>query len=118
MQTDMEKEKRAEAQRLIQKLAEPWKRAKDGQRRAHRLLRAWTWTPNRIVDVWKADRRIKISANELETLRALAHGAEAEGVESHLEALLARIEKSEREVVELRTRLARLEIRGAEPGAR
>ncbi len=107
--------KRAEAQRLIQKLAEPWKRAKDGKRRAYRCLK--TWTESRIHDVWTARSGASIKAYELDLLRTMVRDVEAEGVESHLEVLLARIEKSEREVVELRTRLARLEIRGSERGS-
>jgi hypothetical protein len=37
--------------------------------RAHRVLKTWTW--NRVRDVWHADPRISVSADELDQLRNL-----------------------------------------------
>jgi hypothetical protein len=37
--------------------------------RAHRVLKTWTW--NRVHDVWHADPRIRVSAEELDQLRKL-----------------------------------------------
>ncbi|MGJ5022349.1 hypothetical protein [Bradyrhizobium oligotrophicum] len=53
------------------------------------------WSPGRIKDVWYRDPRIRVRAEEVEQLRALARPADA-------------IEASD-ELTELRTRVSRLE---------
>jgi hypothetical protein len=45
--------------------------------RAHRVLNTWTW--NRVRDVWHADPRIKVSADELNQLRKLARARNDSG---------------------------------------
>jgi hypothetical protein len=69
----------AEASFLVRRIAEPCPAgdsAKAAIARAHRRLK--TWTHNRVVDVWKSDRRIKISADEIEQLRIVARMKEEE----------------------------------------
>jgi hypothetical protein len=87
-----------EAQSLIRSLAEPAPAAdkvKAAIRRAHRKLP--TWTPNRVRDVWNADRRISIRGAEIDELRAAV-------------AARKREEKAaSNELREFRERLARLE---------
>lgn len=87
---------RVEAQSLIRSLAEPCP-AGDSVKAA--IVRAWrklpNWTFNRVIDVWKADPRIAIKADEIDQLRSVARKRE-EKAASH-------------ELTELRERLARLE---------
>lgn len=110
MSTQSRIEKLEEAQCLIRKLAEPWHSAKEGKLRASRVLK--DFTASRIHDLWTASKRASVGAGELDILRAIANkGAKSEAVD--IRSLVARLEKSEREVVELRIRLARLEIRSA-----
>ncbi|QOZ15927.1 hypothetical protein XI02_13775 [Bradyrhizobium sp. CCBAU 21365] len=61
-----------------------------------RLQRKLTgWSPGRIRDVWYRDRRVRIRAEEVEQLRALAKSRSESG--------------SRDELTELRNRIARLE---------
>src|SRR5215470_18089442 len=62
----------AEASSLVRQLALPAPAAdstKAAISRAHRVLKTWTW--NRVRDVWHADPRIRVSADELDQLRNL-----------------------------------------------
>jgi hypothetical protein len=62
----------AEASSLVRQLALPapaGDTAKSAISRAHRVLKTWTW--NRVRDVWHADPRISVSADELHQLRNL-----------------------------------------------
>lgn len=62
----------AEASSLVRQLALPAPAAdstKAAISRAHRVLKTWTW--NRVRDVWHADPRISVSADELDQLRNL-----------------------------------------------
>ncbi|PDT74138.1 hypothetical protein [Bradyrhizobium sp. C9] len=62
-----------------------------------RLQRKLTgWSPGRIRDVWYRDRRVRIRAEEVEQLRALAPPAQNAGTDDAL--------------TELRSRIARLEL--------
>jgi hypothetical protein len=45
--------------------------------RAHRILKTWTW--NRVRDVWHADPRISVSADELDQLRNLVRDRKYKG---------------------------------------
>lgn len=84
----------AEAAALIRRVAEP-RPVGDSTKAA--MLRAWrrlgTWTFNRVKDVWKADQRIRVRAEEMDQLRA-ATRADKDAVD---------------ELAELRARIARLE---------
>lgn len=85
----------AEAQTLIRALAEPspaGEKIKAALRRVSRKLP--NWSNNRIRDVWNADERIRIRADELDELR---------------EANRANEKAAKNELVSLRERLARLE---------
>lgn len=88
----------AEASFLIRQLAEPippGDSVKAGLSRAYRRLEGWTF--NRVRDVWHADHRIRISAEELAHLRNVAK---------------AKAEDADRdEFSELRTRISILEHR-------
>ena len=64
-----------EAQSLIREIGGPG-RTKAALFRASMRLR--TWTHNRIRDVYNADRRIKISADELRELQAAARANKIE----------------------------------------
>ena len=62
----------AEASSLVRQLALPapaGDTTKFAISRAHRALKTWTW--NRVRDVWHADPRISVSAEELDQLRNL-----------------------------------------------
>jgi hypothetical protein len=62
----------AEASSLVRRLASPapvGDTTKAAISRAHRTLKTWTW--NRVRDVWHADPRIRVSADELDQLRNL-----------------------------------------------
>lgn len=87
---------RVEAQSLIRVLAEPCP-AGDSVKAA--MLRAWrklpNWTFNRVIDVWKADPRIAIKADEMDQLRRIAKRREEKAASN--------------ELAELRSRLTRLE---------
>lgn len=85
----------AEAQTLIRALAEPspaGESIKAALRRVGRKLPQWS--SNRVRDVWNADERIRIRADELDELR---------------EANRANEKAAKNELVSLRERLARLE---------
>lgn len=84
-----------EAQSLIRALAEPspaGESIKAALRRVSRKLPHWS--SNRVRDVWNADERIRIRADELDELR---------------EANRANEKAAKNELVSLRERLARLE---------
>lgn len=84
-----------EAQTLIRALAEPspaGESIKAALRRVGRKLP--NWSNNRVRDVWNADDRIRIRADELDELRAAKNQNE---------------KAAKNELVSLRERLARLE---------
>jgi hypothetical protein len=88
----------AEASLLIRGLSEPCPagdKVKAAQGRVARKLNGRSWTANRIREVWKADRRLSISGEEIDELRAAMRAQkEAAGA---------------REFEELRSRLVRVE---------
>jgi hypothetical protein len=87
----------AEASFLLRRVAEP-RPAGDSVKTA--LSRAWRrlpgWSFNRIRDVWHADARIKISADELDQLRRTARQDKAEDARQAIREareLIARLEQ-------------------------
>jgi hypothetical protein len=69
-----------EASELIRRLAlpvPPGDTTKAAISRAHRILKTWTW--NRVRDVWHADPRISLSADELDQLRNLVRDRKYKG---------------------------------------
>jgi hypothetical protein len=69
-----------EAQSLVRDLAKPCPpgdKTKAAIRRAYR--RIGCWTQNRVRDVWYADRRIAVSGDEINHLRAVAAARRREG---------------------------------------
>ncbi|MCW2112494.1 hypothetical protein QIH87_14180 [Bradyrhizobium elkanii] len=63
----------------------------------HRLQRKLTgWSAGRIRDVWYRDERVRLRAEEVEQLRALAEPAHATGTENELSELRNRIARLER----------------------
>ncbi len=86
-----------EAQGLVRSLAEPrpaGDKIKEALRRAARKLPQWS--PNRVRDVWNADERVRVRAEELEELRVAARVTKEERAAGH-------------ELAELRNRIGRLE---------
>lgn len=86
----------AEASILVRQIAEPrpvGDSVKAAMGRAHRALRGWTF--NRVRDVWHADHRIKISADEMAQLRAAVHAAKEESRDPEIAELRARIAYTE-----------------------
>ena len=62
-----------------------------------RLQRKLTgWSPGRIRDVWYRDRRVRIRAEEVEQLRALAEPPQNAGTDNELTELRNRIARLER----------------------
>lgn len=94
----------AEATSLIRLLSEPCPagdKVKAAQGRVARKLKGLSWTANRIREVWKGDVRLRISAEEIDELRAAARiRKEANGAD---------------ELSELRERVALLEAALARP---
>lgn len=68
----------AQAQELLLKVAGPQPGVKRLLLCAHRKLAPHGWTFNRVRDVYHRDKRIKIGADEIETLRALAKQSDDE----------------------------------------
>src|SRR5262249_2999373 len=69
-----------EASELVRRLALPapaGDTTKAAISRAHRILKTWTW--NRVRDVWHADPRISVSADELDQLRNLVRDRKYKG---------------------------------------
>jgi hypothetical protein len=86
----------AEASFLLRRVAEP-RPAGDSVKAA--LSRAWRrlpgWSFNRIRDVWHADHRIRISADELDQLRRTAHQKAEHAARDEYRELLDRIARIE-----------------------
>jgi hypothetical protein len=76
--------------------------------RVHRILNTWTW--NRVRDVWHADPRIRVSADELNQLRELVRDRKVGGSAAWDDGLgfRERIAAVEAELRELRALVARL----------
>ena len=94
---------RSEAARLIRILAEPrpvGDSTKTAMARAWRRLPNWSW--NRAKDVWKADSRIRIRAEELEQLRQLTANEQSKDEDDGVDAASLQLAK-------LRGRISRLE---------
>jgi hypothetical protein len=86
-----------EASRLLRQIARPIEAGdsvKACQRRAHRLLKSWSF--NRVRDLWRPDPRVRIKAHEIEQLRTLARQTRDDGMAAAV-------------VRELRDRIERLE---------
>jgi hypothetical protein len=81
--------------------------------RAHRVLNTWTW--NRVRDVWHADPRIKVSADELNQLRELVRARKVGGGSATRDdrlGFMERIAAIEAELRELRALVSRLPSEG------
>jgi hypothetical protein len=92
---------RIEAQSLIRSLAEPCPAGdsvKAGMVRAWRRLPSWTF--NRVIDVWKADPRIAIKADEMDQLRRIAKRREEKAASNELAELRERLSRLERRMVQ------------------
>lgn len=88
----------AEASMLVHALAEPRPAAdsvKAALQRASRKLSGWA--PSRVRDIWYADPRIRVSAEEMGRLRVAARRARQEEAEAHdaLQLVLARLARIE-----------------------
>lgn len=89
----------AEASMLVRTLAEPRPAGGDSVKaavqRAARKLHGWT--ANRVQDVWDADPRVRISADEMDRLRAAARRDRQEESEAHdaFQLVLARLDRIE-----------------------
>jgi hypothetical protein len=66
---------------------------KDTLRQAHRRLKTWTF--NRVRDVYHADGRIRISAEEIDQLRAATRAKEIEDARAEFKFITDRIERIE-----------------------
>ena len=89
---------RVEASELLREIAGPM-RLGDGVKtlllRVHRKLASNGWSFNRVRDVYHQDPRIKISADEMQTLRAARSAALEADAKNEVRALLERIERLE-----------------------
>lgn len=85
-----------EASDLLRKIA--GRRADESKKAAiRRLTRKLTdWSENRIRDVWRRDRRVRIRAEEVEQLRAITEPKIKTGTDNELAELRNRIARLER----------------------
>ncbi|MBN8957641.1 MAG: hypothetical protein J0H17_13890 [Rhizobiales bacterium] len=83
-----------EASSLIRRLAEP---APPGDSVKAAMRRAWRklpdWSANRIRDVWHAEKRVRLRAEELEHLRKAT--AQEKAAKDELQELRARVKRLE-----------------------
>lgn len=94
-----------EASGLMRSLAEPCPagdRVKAALGRSIRRMKRWceangfeVWTDNRVRDVWLADRRISISSEEMDQLRAAARVKKEADLGDRYQQIIARIERLE-----------------------
>ncbi len=88
----------AEASMLVRDLAEPGRPGETVKAALQRACRHLTgWPPSRVRDLWYADPRISVSADEMNRLRAAARREREEEQEARdelqsIKATLARIE--------------------------
>ena len=101
----------AEAQTLVRQLAQPARPGesiKAAMARAARQLPSWSF--NRIHDVWTADTRIRVRADELDELRAAARKMREDSRDPEIASLVARLAYAEERLArldaEFRARLA------------
>ena len=85
-----------EASQLLRRVAEPvpaGDSVKAAILRAARRLRGWSH--NRVREVWYCDRRVKLSADEMSELRAVARIKQQSADSAERDDLRARIERLE-----------------------